>query len=291
MEKFIDFMLEQDFQAALPDNMYVYPVDSAVALPESWAAYATVAPKPLRRSTAEEIAANRSDVAARVAGHHQPVTTSAVPTGRRTAGAPWRSPRCRWPRSSLFFVYPVAGHARPRASGPTARFDPGAVRRGARPAARPPGAVVHACGRPGWPPRSSVVAGLPGRVRAAPAALPRPRPAAGARRGAVRAADRGGRRRLPAADRPVGTARRARPRRHGRRDRRGAGVLQHQRRGAHRRRVLGGDRPAPRGGRRGARGQPVAGAPHGHAARAAARASSRRPASSSCSAPPRSASC
>ena len=31
MKKFIDFMLEQDFQAALPDNMYVYPVDSSVA--------------------------------------------------------------------------------------------------------------------------------------------------------------------------------------------------------------------------------------------------------------------
>ena len=28
MKKFIDFMLEQDFQAALPDNMYVYPVDT-----------------------------------------------------------------------------------------------------------------------------------------------------------------------------------------------------------------------------------------------------------------------
>jgi len=47
MEKFIDFMLEKDFQSALPDNMYVYPVDSSVTLPESWAAYAKPAPKPL----------------------------------------------------------------------------------------------------------------------------------------------------------------------------------------------------------------------------------------------------
>ena len=31
MKKFIDFMLEQDFQAALPDNMYVYPVDTGGA--------------------------------------------------------------------------------------------------------------------------------------------------------------------------------------------------------------------------------------------------------------------
>ena len=46
MQKFIDFMLEQDFQAALPDNMYVYPVDSSVELPEAWAAYAQAAPKP-----------------------------------------------------------------------------------------------------------------------------------------------------------------------------------------------------------------------------------------------------
>ena len=47
MRKFIDFMLENDFQSALPDNMYVYPIDSSVALPESWAAYAKPAPKPL----------------------------------------------------------------------------------------------------------------------------------------------------------------------------------------------------------------------------------------------------
>jgi thiamine transport system substrate-binding protein len=57
MEKFIDFMLEEDFQAALPDNMYVYPVDTGVALPESWAKYARTAPEPLTMD-AEEIADN-----------------------------------------------------------------------------------------------------------------------------------------------------------------------------------------------------------------------------------------
>jgi thiamine transport system substrate-binding protein len=46
MRKFIDFMLGRDFQKALPDNMYVYPVDSSVALPADWAAYARVAPHP-----------------------------------------------------------------------------------------------------------------------------------------------------------------------------------------------------------------------------------------------------
>ena len=46
MKKFIDFMLGQDFQQALPDNMYVYPVDSSVKLPADWASYATVSPHP-----------------------------------------------------------------------------------------------------------------------------------------------------------------------------------------------------------------------------------------------------
>ena len=46
MKKFIDFMVGQDFQKALPDNMYVYPVDSAVKLPADWASYAPVSPHP-----------------------------------------------------------------------------------------------------------------------------------------------------------------------------------------------------------------------------------------------------
>lgn len=46
MRKFIDFMLGGKFQAALPDNMYVYPVDRGVALPAAWAKFAQVAPTP-----------------------------------------------------------------------------------------------------------------------------------------------------------------------------------------------------------------------------------------------------
>jgi thiamine transport system substrate-binding protein len=46
MRKFIDFMLDHDFQAALPDNMYVYPVDTSVDLPSAWASYAKVSPHP-----------------------------------------------------------------------------------------------------------------------------------------------------------------------------------------------------------------------------------------------------
>jgi thiamine transport system substrate-binding protein len=43
---FVDFMLGKDFQAALPDQMYVFPVDKDVALPAAWAKWAKVAPKP-----------------------------------------------------------------------------------------------------------------------------------------------------------------------------------------------------------------------------------------------------
>jgi thiamine transport system substrate-binding protein len=43
---FIDFMLSRPFQKALPDNMYVYPVDTRIALPGAWAKYARTAPRP-----------------------------------------------------------------------------------------------------------------------------------------------------------------------------------------------------------------------------------------------------
>ena len=48
MRKFIDFMLGRDFQKALPDNMYVYPVVRSVGLPADWAKFAVVSPKPYR---------------------------------------------------------------------------------------------------------------------------------------------------------------------------------------------------------------------------------------------------
>jgi thiamine transport system substrate-binding protein len=43
---FIDFMTQKAFQRALPDNMYVYPVDHRVALPELWRKYARTAAHP-----------------------------------------------------------------------------------------------------------------------------------------------------------------------------------------------------------------------------------------------------
>ncbi len=57
---FIDFMVGRSFQEALPDNMYVFPVDEAVQLPAVWARWAPPATDPwsLPEST---IAAERDD--------------------------------------------------------------------------------------------------------------------------------------------------------------------------------------------------------------------------------------
>ena len=58
MQKFIDFMLDREFQAAIPDNMYVYPVDRSVPLPKAWAKYAPVAPEPYAVDP-DEVSRNR----------------------------------------------------------------------------------------------------------------------------------------------------------------------------------------------------------------------------------------
>jgi len=59
-QKFIDFMLTESFQAALPDNMYVYPVDTTVALPAGWSEWAPTAPEPIEVS-ASDISSNRTE--------------------------------------------------------------------------------------------------------------------------------------------------------------------------------------------------------------------------------------
>jgi thiamine transport system substrate-binding protein len=46
MRKFIEFMRGKDFQSALPEQMYVYPIDKGVALPADWKRFAPVASKP-----------------------------------------------------------------------------------------------------------------------------------------------------------------------------------------------------------------------------------------------------
>ena len=60
MQAFIDFMLGHDFQAALPDNMYVYPVDTSVALPAGWKQWAPTSPDPVEVSPAD-ITAHRTE--------------------------------------------------------------------------------------------------------------------------------------------------------------------------------------------------------------------------------------
>ena len=49
-EKFIDFMLGKQFQAALPENMYVYPVDTGSRAAAGWATWAPTAPDPVEVS-------------------------------------------------------------------------------------------------------------------------------------------------------------------------------------------------------------------------------------------------
>jgi thiamine transport system substrate-binding protein len=57
-QAFIDFMTHRDFQEALPDNMYVYPVDDHASLPPTWAEFAHTAARPLTVPAAD-IARNR----------------------------------------------------------------------------------------------------------------------------------------------------------------------------------------------------------------------------------------
>ncbi len=56
-EKLVKFLTEKTFQKSLPDSMYVYPVDTSVALPEAWAKWAPAATKPVGEELS--ISANR----------------------------------------------------------------------------------------------------------------------------------------------------------------------------------------------------------------------------------------
>ena len=57
---FIDFLLDTDFQASLPEGMFMYPVDDAVDLPSEWEQYAQLADDP---TTADltEVAEHRDE--------------------------------------------------------------------------------------------------------------------------------------------------------------------------------------------------------------------------------------
>jgi thiamine transport system substrate-binding protein len=52
-QEFIAFMLQHDFQAALPGKMYVYPVDTSVPLPPDWSTWAPTSPDPVEVSAAD----------------------------------------------------------------------------------------------------------------------------------------------------------------------------------------------------------------------------------------------
>jgi thiamine transport system substrate-binding protein len=56
----IEFLLTDEVQSALPDNMYVFPVDDQVQLPADWAKFAEQPTEPLEVSPAE-IAEHRKD--------------------------------------------------------------------------------------------------------------------------------------------------------------------------------------------------------------------------------------
>lgn len=59
-EALVDFLLSPEVQAALPESMYVFPVDASVELPAEWAEFAQQPTDPLEVDPAE-IAANRDD--------------------------------------------------------------------------------------------------------------------------------------------------------------------------------------------------------------------------------------
>jgi len=57
-QKFVDFMLSQQFQEDIPLQMFVYPVNQDAALPEVFTKYSQIPEQPATLSP-EEIAANR----------------------------------------------------------------------------------------------------------------------------------------------------------------------------------------------------------------------------------------
>jgi len=59
-EALVDFMTQRPFQRALPDSMYVFPVDDQVPLPPLWKKWAKPAPHPVE-VTPQEIAASRDE--------------------------------------------------------------------------------------------------------------------------------------------------------------------------------------------------------------------------------------
>jgi thiamine transport system substrate-binding protein len=59
-EALVDFLLTPEVQAALPDSMYVFPVDSSVPLPKEWASFAQQPTDPYSVDPAD-ISAHRDE--------------------------------------------------------------------------------------------------------------------------------------------------------------------------------------------------------------------------------------
>lgn len=59
-EAFVDLLLSEQVQSALPEQMYVYPVDDGVALPADWERFAPLSPDPVE-VTPEQLDAGRDD--------------------------------------------------------------------------------------------------------------------------------------------------------------------------------------------------------------------------------------
>ncbi len=57
-QQFVDFLLSPEFQATIPENMYMYPADTSVELPEEWVRFAPLSDAPIELGS-EEIDANR----------------------------------------------------------------------------------------------------------------------------------------------------------------------------------------------------------------------------------------
>ena len=46
-QAFVDFMLSDEVQASIPENMYMYPINDEIELPAEWAEYAAAPDDPI----------------------------------------------------------------------------------------------------------------------------------------------------------------------------------------------------------------------------------------------------
>lgn len=62
-QAFIDFLVSEEFQSGIAENMYMYPVDSEITLPETWSQHAMLVEDPIQPDLAD-VAAQRNDLIA-----------------------------------------------------------------------------------------------------------------------------------------------------------------------------------------------------------------------------------